>query len=194
MGAALETYLSSSHTESEVSREFESYQEDLCRDRGNDTYAGHLGIKPGLEFVDGQCKNRAEAEEYILNNNQKWEAAMAVSFPSKGPTPSAKGRALLASIEKIRADYEGFSAKILRRIQDAKSKNIGCKACGSSVSRRHLGSCDCPVCGTRQAFLTNTDKKRLENLHLTLLAKKRKKVDMKEGKRLSYLIGGWCAE
>lgn len=193
MGAEYDSYHSHHADKESVEEEFEQLQQEYCAEKGDNTYAGHLGIKPGLHFIDTVYPDATAADDYIAEQNDKWEAAWAVPYHRVGQIPTAKGRKLIEARSKINRQMMDFHDNVLVRIKAAKSKTIGCKTCGSSVSRAHLSSCSCPVCGKRGAFLTQTDKKRLESMSDKSDELRRRTVEKKTGKTIGYVIGGLCA-
>ena len=193
MGAVDDLYVSHHADPDAVREEFAEIQQEKCAQYGSDTYAGHLGIKPGLEIINKVMPSVEDAEAYIIANNDKWEAAWAVPFRRAGKIPTAAGRKVMESRRALQNKIDGFRGDVVQRIKAAKSKTIGCKSCGSAVSRKFLRTCDCPVCGKKDAFLTTTDHKRLDSMCDRYSELRRREVPYKTGETVGYCVGGLCA-
>lgn len=89
MGAQFCDIYIKAKTEKEVIEKFEEYQEDCCYEGGHNAYAGHLGIKPGLKFIDVKRNEGESINQYIdraFDDNDKWGPAWAVKHPEDEDT------------------------------------------------------------------------------------------------------------
>jgi hypothetical protein len=79
MGANFVSYKRTG-TRDEIRKWFDSEQEQDRFENGH-CYSGGIGMARGLRFVEGRTfKDEAEAEEWICDNAQKWEEALAVKM------------------------------------------------------------------------------------------------------------------
>jgi hypothetical protein len=191
MGAEYCTFYPRGETPEEIRKEFYAKQEELCEEQGRDAYAGHLGICPGLDIEDKVFNSEQEAEEYLEDNCIKWENALAVSYKQAGQVADAAGKKLKERQRKLQQQIDSFPAERLADIKAAKSKTIGCKCCGSAISRAYLRTIRCPVCS--DSFFTKTDNARLTRMGKRLRDLQRIPVSKKAGVRKQYIIGGACA-
>lgn len=83
-------------TTSELRRQYEARLGELTYEHGHDAYNGTLATTSGLVIDDKTFDSRGDAEEYVANNTQKWQAARAVKFKdirtevAKEPTYNGK--------------------------------------------------------------------------------------------------------
>ena len=68
-------------TDEEVQKEFQELKEDCEYRFGHEGYTGTLAEKPGVKII---CRDmnmdKKQAEEYISENNNKWDDAYAVKL------------------------------------------------------------------------------------------------------------------
>jgi rubrerythrin len=195
MGADLNTYtVSEDLTTEQVRKHFKEKQQELCYEYGNDGYAGHLGIKPGLSIKSLVFDSEDEAYDYIQENSDKWDDAIAVRFKAVVKKPSKSGRILQERYERLRDEVDNFESDVLREIKKAKSKNIGCKKCGSSIARKFLKSLSCPICNSYQQFVTPTNIKKYNRLkeRRNVAQGRLIHVQQKDAAGHHWAIGGWC--
>ena len=194
MGALFRTYITALKAD-DLLEYHRAFQEEKRMEEGCDTYAGHIGIMPdGIEFADVKpFPSRIEAEEYLAQHHSKWECAMAVPFKGKGEVPDKKSEKLIHSREKAKRDLNSLEEKIISDIRKAKSKNIGCKHCGSSVRRKYLRSADCPVCCNKGEFYSNTSKRLLQKKRAKITELRQAKINRTMRNTTCYVVGGYCA-
>lgn len=84
--------------ETELRRQYEVRLGELTYEHGHDAYNGTLATTNGLVIDTKTFDSRQAAEEYVMNNTQKWEAARAVKVKDirteivKAPTFDGKTR------------------------------------------------------------------------------------------------------
>lgn len=96
------------------------------------------------------------AADYLYSNERPDYETWAVRFRGEG-APTKRTRDAEARVERLRAEYEA----LLRSTLPARRKSalIGCAACGSKLSREHLGERDrCPVCHASLRSKTDNDR------------------------------------
>lgn len=78
MGAEFQVMTVNSTNRVKIKKQFKSAQETDLYDNGH-FYSGGFGMAPGLEFNDSKTfETYDEAEQWLLDNAQKWENAIAV--------------------------------------------------------------------------------------------------------------------
>jgi hypothetical protein len=82
MGACFQTLIVPSVSKLAVEVDFEAAQIQDRHDNGH-SYSGGLGMAEGLEFKNETFETYQEAEAWLADNSQKWEAALAVKFKDK---------------------------------------------------------------------------------------------------------------
>lgn len=106
------------------------------------------GILPDLKAV----------QEFLIYSGARPDyETWAVRFRGEG-APTKRTRDAEARVERLRAEYEALLRSTLPAHR--KSALIGCAACGSKLSREHLGERDrCPVC--HASLLSKSDLDRI---------------------------------
>lgn len=80
MGASFQTLsLKGSLSNSEVKAAFKLAQEQDRYENGH-CYSGGIGMADGLEFATTKFADETAAEQWLVDNAQKWEAAIAVRY------------------------------------------------------------------------------------------------------------------
>lgn len=118
------------------------------------------GYHGNMTFHDGKVyDNEAEAMEAIGSYDDGWYSDHAVLF--KDCAAVKKTAAMRKKDEQIAAAREkACEINEKYRLPSGSTAYIGCKECGSKISRKHLRSCNCPVCG--KDLRSNTDIARVE--------------------------------
>lgn len=89
-------------------------------------------------------KTQQEAEEWIKKHDKGWYDNLAVRFEHPIKFSNEKTKQLAEETRKTCAEYRARSAKLYK--DTVTSAFIGCKTCGSKLSRTHLRGNNCPVC------------------------------------------------
>ena len=148
------------------------------------------------QWVDKQFPNVREAEEYLANEHEKWDNAMAVSYVI-GKPPTAAQKTKLDELSKQANSLFDATFAVERQavadIRNAKSDFIGCKGCGSKLKREHLRMAACPLC--HASLLSATVVKRIQAVkdkHQKVCDKIRD-MESKPSGKIGWLVGGWCS-
>jgi hypothetical protein len=64
-------------TQEEVKAEF-TEEQDYDRTQNGESYSGGIGMARGLRFVNRTFPTVNDAEDWLMDNAKKWEAALAV--------------------------------------------------------------------------------------------------------------------
>ena len=78
MGAAFDAYFANNPNRTEVKQKFD-YIQEIDRHENGHCYSGGIGMASGIRFLNDRtfsCIN--EAEEWVVNNAEKWGPALAV--------------------------------------------------------------------------------------------------------------------
>ena len=150
-----------------------------------DWQEGCSGLNSPIRWIEncGVLDNYDEALAYIKSHDKGWYDSLAVRFrDSDVETPALK---------KAR---EGVTAALKKRneleykphFENAKATLIGCRKCGSKISREHLKGNKCPVCGVdmRPQTVLDTLAKYQRNVDKAkaLVEKEKQKAIAKHGK------------
>jgi hypothetical protein len=84
MGASLQTVTFHTDDRKAIATEWDGMVSQDLHENGH-SYSGGIGMLGSriAKWVDKQFTNRDDADEYIADNQEKWEPAMAVSFIEK---------------------------------------------------------------------------------------------------------------
>lgn len=215
MGAHDYTVTYDFYDKTKVKKAWESLYEEDSYESGSGAYAGNattMGDCP--QFYDKAFASRKEARRWVLDNHQKWGQPYACSFYLPKETSAAKQKRIDKAKQKLddakknkldwmNAEIDSFSSR--------KSAFIGCKCCGSKLSRDWMSKGwskgrqsnyywgfpslpTCPVC--KESLLSETAKTRLERLNQKVLdaeAALEKAEAPEPSKKLGWVVGGWAA-
>lgn len=150
-----------------------------------DWQEGCSGLYNPIRWIDKILSSREEAEKFLEANDRRDYDNLAVKY--RETTVSGKQySALVEKLKKAKKELEEVNSKF--HFRDAKADFIGCKTCGSKLSRKHLFTNKCPVCGfdLRPAYVQEKVKKLEEK------AKKYqedlKNLPLKPTGRVSWLL------
>ena len=138
--------------------EYVTYAENIHRDyvkRELDSYVAHAdwqegcsGLYRDIRWLDAKpvCDDEEAARAEINRLDRGNYDNLAVKFYAAEPIKDSK--AYTALQEKARAALEAFRAKDnVRYAETVTAEYIGCKTCGSKLSRVHIKTNRCPLCG-----------------------------------------------
>lgn len=194
MGAEFNYYIHRG-AKDELEEYHNEHQSEMRATYGNDTYAGHIGIMPGGIDSAGVTPfpTRNEAVAYLDENHCKWDCAMAVPFKGSVQSCDARSKRIIVQRQKAAKDLVNARATIMSKIKSTKSKTIGCKYCGSAISRRFLHGADCPVCKKADVLLSKTQVQKLQRLEAKLKKLRAEPLNRDEKAGVNYVVGGWCS-
>ena len=115
--------------------------------RHEDYYEGASGLPAPIRWIDDVIlDNREAALKWIEENENPWYDQLAVRYREyPNFVPSVKYNKLVYKANELTTTYHEISRRL--HFTDAKAEFIGCKACGSKISKKHLHANHCPVCG-----------------------------------------------
>jgi hypothetical protein len=197
MGASLQSCTFRSQNRSEIERKWNSAVEQSRQEDGT-SYSGCIGmLGTGIAcWHDKKFNSLNEADEFLSDEHDKWERAIAVSYRITAKASAAdilaadgyrnKAYALSAEIAKLRA--EGVN-------EYKQSEFITCPSCHSRMATKFLLNEGCKLCNN------SLFGKRLQNKIAKLVEQKteleKKSNEMRMGKpsdEFGWLVGGWCSE
>lgn len=215
MGAHDYTVTYTFYDKSKVKSSWGSLCEEDAYDSGSGAYAGNattMGKNP--QFYDKAFDSEAEAYQWVMDNHRKRGQPYACSFYLPKETSTAKQKRIDKAKEKLNAakrkKLDWMNAEI-DSFASRKSAFIGCKCCGSKLSRDWMSKewtkgrqsiyywgfpamPTCPIC--KESLLSETAKGRLERLNQKVLEAEGalKKAEAPEpSKKLGWVVGGWAA-
>ena len=200
MGACFNSVQFAASNTAELQRHFKKHQEYMCTERGQDPYAGHIGIANGLSITSQVFKDTKAADDWLVNNTQKWESAKAVKVGDFGkvfPVTAGEKKMNEAYIA-LKNEITNWDTNIIKRVKAGKSAQKGCDKCGSKISIKHISHVNCPVCGDFKFLKTATDDKKFAGMQIKLkemeikISGAKKKYDT-NAKYTFWLVGAWCA-
>jgi hypothetical protein len=184
---------------------------------GEGAYAGNATTMDGsITFYDRRLASYNEAYEFCLDKHDKWCGPVAVSYY----LPAEQGKRDKAREEKAKAKAQAafdkayaVVAKANDGVRNRKSKLIGCRHCGSKLSKEHYiakprveqlfnnpvgyKTCStfaCPICF--KVLLSETMVKRIEGHKAKIEEARlalREAQKPKPSKKIAWAVGGWAA-
>jgi hypothetical protein len=192
MGSEFNYYIHSG-TKEDLQSGFAEHQQDERHMNGTDTYAGHLGILNGLVVSNiTPFASMEQARDYIDENHSKWESALAVPYRGEVHGFDASSKKVEQQRKALEKDIVNTQKRYLKSMKATKSKTIGCKACGSSITRKYLHSAKCPVCFKEEVFYSNTQRYALDKKKEKLSNLQQKPLKKVKKKGVVYVVGGNC--
>jgi hypothetical protein len=190
---SITVYNNPSHDELEEAFEYE--RDD--RNSVHEGYSGTLYEKGHLSILEHPFKNEEEADDYLSEENGKWDSAWAVPFHDTCNLPKATKVRAQKALAKAKQEVTAFEDDIVKRIRNAKSKTISCSCCKTRFQRSSIRSLSCTNCNRVTGIASATDQKRLNTKRVNVRKAEKKlhevRNDTKKGKGLSYVLGGNCS-
>lgn len=97
-----------------------------------------------IKFYENECFNSREDAERFISEHDSFYGQLAVKFKQTDFEPSKKLKALYSKTSEAFREYGEINCMFFAK--DFKSDTIGCKQCGSKLSRKYLHSNFCPLC------------------------------------------------
>lgn len=124
-----------------VQKELDHYVANETRGEG-----GH-GLGQNIRWLDSVqvCEDYEAAETKIQSLDRGWYDQLAVRYYECTPAPSKPLTILREKVKAASDEYYARNGKIWAKTVTAEF--VGCKKCGSRLSRVFLKTNRCPVCG-----------------------------------------------
>lgn len=110
---------------------------------------GH-GLISDIRYLNnaGIAKDRQEAEDIIKKRDKGWYDQLAVRFYAPNVKSLVNNKTLVSLRAKQAEAYSNYTDKNGALYAETRtSEFISCRKCGSSLSRVHIRTNRCPVCG-----------------------------------------------
>ena len=222
MGAHSYTVTYDFSDKEKVSQAWKSLYEQDAYESGSGAYAGNATtMGERVNFYNKLFSSEEEAYEWVINNHQKWGNPYACSFylpktageRAKAKIQRAKDKLMQEEKKKMEFINEEVSAFLGRS-----SQFVGCKGCGSKLSRKQFASSrftslgsyhpyrdgsysvhygrlpECPLCS--RSLLSNSANVKLVKLNERVEKAKTSLVEAQRpapSKNVGWVVGGWAA-
>ena len=138
----------------------------------------HYGTE-SIKFINRMFDTREQAEEWIKGNDRGFYGGLAVKyhhFDREKIPASKKENQLQERIFEVRQKRDEYINA--NRVRDHKADFIGCKNCGSKLSRIYLRNDHCPVCETDLRSKTVLDRITGFDLKIEELGKAKRAAEL----------------
>ncbi len=111
-----------------------------------DYQEGASGLPSNIRWLENfVADNKDEAEAYIKDHDKGWYDCLAVRYRDCTDIQPTKR---LQELEKRVADLQNKYRELNENIhyKNVKSEFVGCRHCGSKISRQYIKTNRCPVC------------------------------------------------
>ena len=129
----------------------------------DDWQEGASGLPKSIRWIEsaGVLDSYDDALDYIEKHDHRAYDQLAVRYNATKDEfkPSAKFLNAKEREKNAREAYKNLTDKINADFFGAKSEYVGCKGCGSKLSRKHLSHPTCPLC--KNSLLSETASTRL---------------------------------
>jgi len=200
----------------EVTEIWEAQQEEDRYESGEGAYAGNSTTMWGsIRFMDKRFASENEARNYCLDQHEKREAPVAVSFylsVEKGERDKKRLTKANEAYNKLWEKAGAIISKVNNALRARKSKMIGCSECGSKLSKTHFlakpevyevirnhhgdahRSFGCSVCKSPLVSATMLKRVAVYEPKLAAAYEAQKEAQKpKAGKKIGWVVGGWAA-
>lgn len=158
---------------------------------GHRGYTGSIAEKAGdgLHFINTIYTTIEEAEEWLMDNTDKWGSAVVVQAYEKSK------KLLNKFEEKRKFELDKLAIMETKKIQVLKSGasvNVSCKNCGSKIARKFIkNSTNCPICN--YSFYTKAESERINKIDKKIAKINEDQLSASRGE-LVWVVGAWCSE
>lgn len=222
MGAHSYTVTYRFSSREKVSSAWASLCEEDAYESGSGAYAGNATtMGRSVVFRNKLFSSEEEAYRWVIDNHQKWDNPYACSFY----LPKPSGERAKAKIERAKEKLMQEEKKKMEFMNEEvnaffgrSSQLVGCKGCGSKLSRKHfahsrftsLGSHhvygngdysirygrlpECPLCS--HSLLSNSANAKLVKLNERVEKAKNALEEAQKpspSKDIGWVVGGWAA-
>lgn len=205
-----------------VSSAWASLCEEDAYESGSGAYAGNATtMGRNVRFYDKLFSSEEEAYEWVISNHRKWGDPYACSFylpKASGERAKIKIQWLqekLIQEEKEKVDWINDE---VQTFLERSTQFVGCKSCGSKLSRKHFSSSrftslgkqrvyssggrltsygklpECPLCS--HSLLSNSASAKLVKLNERVEKAKKALEEAQKpspSKEIGWVVGGWAA-
>ena len=153
-----------------------------------DYQEGCSGLNTPIRWIEncGVLNSYDEALEYIKSHDKGWYDSLAVRYRQCDGKKTASLKKAEEKADAAKGKFADLNNKF--HFADIKAAFIGCRNCGSKISREYLEDNYCPICDSDMRPQSTLDalERYKENLHKAnaLLFEERKKNLAKNGKTM----------
>jgi len=162
------------------------------------SYSGTWASKAyGINIINKKFNSTQEAEDYILDNNDKWDCVDAVLVQYKAGTDKQNEKIKLEKSKtvEIKNSIMDFHKNWTKKLKERNSKTISCSSCKTRFNKEQIRNSFCPQCN--HSLLSATDTKKVDKIK-EKAEKQELKVKSLIAKRggktvKTWVVGGWCS-
>lgn len=222
MGAHSYTVTYRFSSREKVSSNWASLCEEDAYESGSGAYAGNATtMGKHVRFYDKLFSSEEEAYNWVIHNHQKWGDPYACSFylpKTAGERAKAKIQHAKEKLVQEKKKKMEFMNEEIKAFLGRSSQFVGCKSCGSKLSRKHfansrftsLGSHSvyrdgnyftqygrlpkCPLCS--HSLISNSANAKLVKLNERVEKAERALQEAEKpspSKDVGWVVGGWAA-
>jgi hypothetical protein len=222
MGAHSYTVTYTFSSRDKVSSAWASLCEEDAYESGSGAYAGNATtMGKRVNFYNKLFSTEEEAYNWVIDNHQKWGNPYACSFY----LPKASGERAKVKIKRAKEKLVQEEKKKMEFMNEEvkaflgrNSQLVGCRGCGSKLSRKHFASSrftslgshhvysngdhsirygrlpECPLCS--HSLLSNSSNAKLVKLNERVEKAKKALEEAQKpapSKEVGWVVGGWAA-
>ena len=212
MGASTDYRVFNHNDKPKIKSEWDA-EVDQSKNEDGCSYSGQIGMLGSIgSWEDKKFVTKEQAIEWIFDNHDKWNDAMAVSFLLEAKKDKKVQRKLddlkkkVVKVNEKSVEYVGRSEK---NFFDSSLKFATCKSCESKLRREllhkqinHWGKSktDCLLCG--ESLFSNTVNTKIKDYALKSQELYKEIEGLEKGLYLEsdavnadvgWAIGGWCS-
>ena len=176
MGASSDYRVFNHNDKSKIKSDWDA-SVDQSRNEDGCSYSGQIGMLGSIgSWEDKKFATKEQATDWLLDNHEKWDNAMAVSFlleAKKDKKIQRKLDGLQEKVGKVNEKSIEYKERIQKNFFDSSLKFATCKGCESRLRREllhkqtnHWGrsKTDCLLCG--ESLFSNTVNYRIKHYDL----------------------------
>ena len=211
MGASTDYRVFNHNDKSKIKSDWDA-SVDQSRNEDGCSYSGQIGMLGSIgSWEDKKFATKEQATDWLLDNHEKWDNAMAVSFlleAKKDKKIQRKLDGLQEKVGKVNEKSIEYKERIQKNFFDSSLKFATCKGCESRLRREllhkqtnHWGrsKTDCLLCG--ESLFSNTVNYRIKHYDLKSqelykeIEELNKSLYLESGSNpdVGWVIGGWCS-
>jgi hypothetical protein len=215
MGAELYLVTYSHESKDTVQESWNLQVEDDSYESGSGAYAGNAtSLGRRIDWRNGMLASERDAEQFISENQQKWDGPMACSFYLPAENSSQKQASIAKAKERLIAKQTkkyDFMLQSLNSFRNRKAALVGCKCCGSKLSLEHISKelkdgrvgqflttyPTLPLCAVcRTPLYSASTMERIKKLTLSVEEAKKALDESQKptpSKSIGWVVGGWAS-
>ncbi len=212
MGATTDYRLFDYNDKSKIKSEWDAAV-DQSKNEDGCSYSGQIGMLGSIgSWEDKKFSTKEQAVDWLLDNHEKWNNAMAVSFlleAKKDKKVQRKLDSLQEKAVKVNEKSKEYIERSQKNFFDSSLKFATCKGCESKLRREllhkqtnHWGrsKTDCLLCG--ESLFSNTVNAKIKDYALKSQELYKEIEGLEKGLYLEsdavnadvgWAIGGWCS-